>query len=164
MRFLYLLLILLILPIISCSDDNPTASKPTLDTTPKAQGDRFGGIDRWDGDNWVSAERIATINTTWRFISYSGDLDNDTGGRVTGGYTVKFTNPANELLNVRIGTFRFFDELDILIDEFNVIPDDEFTIQANSSRTRNGSFNFTVANLAVTELIVRMGIGGRLSF
>ena len=54
--------------------------------------------------------------------------------------------------------------MNINLAEFNIIPDDEFSVGPSAEKTRTGTFEITVASLLVTELITRMGIFGSAPF
>ena len=54
--------------------------------------------------------------------------------------------------------------MNINLAEFNIIPDDEFSVGPSAEKTRTGTFEITVASLLVTELITRMGIFGSAGF
>jgi hypothetical protein len=160
MRSLYLLLIL---SIISCSDDNPTASIPTLDTTPKTHTLSFD-ISRWDGSGFVNTGSQIDLVTTWRFTSYEGDIESDVfGGRLRGGYSVEYINPTGDSLNVVIQGIRFTDELGLTIIQNTFISADYydvFKIPANSSITRNSTFNIYAERGSIAELMTQLRVFG----
>ena len=156
------LLLFALLPIIACSDDDkPTAPTPTLNTTPRTETDSYFYINQWDGSNWVATTSQVNLQTTWRFTSYDGITSGvDNGGTISGGYTIEFTNTSNKLVDGRISKIMLYDSIGITIAEFDVYPDDEFTIMGNGSTKRTGTFRVEVVNLAEAELITAMSMFG----
>ena len=144
---------------VGCSDDSPTASKPTLDTAPHTHDNTFR-IQEWDGDNWVNSGQNVSLKTVWRFISF---VEVDGGVNISGGYTITVTNPTSKIVELGIHELKFYDLVGITIAEYD-LRNDEFTIDPFGERTRTGTFNISLASLEVTELITRMGMFGTSGF
>ena len=154
---------LLALSLWGCSDDSAKVTalpEPTLDTAPVKHTGTFP-LDEWNGAKWIDSGQSISLETTWRFI---GSVEVDTGLKVSGGYTIKFTNPTNRVVEVGIIKLKFYDNVDITIAEYDIIPDDTFNIDPSEEITRNGTFEITVGSLEVTELITEMGIWAYAGF
>ena len=156
-----ILVSLLTLSLWGCSDDSPTASKPTLDTTPHTHSTTFLPIQEWTGSRWSISGYNVSLDITWRFVSSVGL---GTGLRVSGGYTINFANSTDRIVEVDMSKVRFFDSESILIAEYDLIPWDEFDIGPSGKLTRNGTFEIIVGSLEATELITKMGIFGSAGF
>jgi hypothetical protein len=143
-----------------CGDDSPTASKATLDTAPRTDSLTYV-IQEWNGSEWINSIHSVSVESSWRFVS---SVEEDRGLSVSGGYTLTLTNPTDRVVLYRIGKLKFYDSSDIAIAEYDVIPQDEFNIEPSGKFTRTGTFNITVANLEVTELITRMGLTASCGF
>jgi hypothetical protein len=148
--------------LLAC-DDKPTESKFELNTNPRSHESRFN-VQRWDSETreWSYTTDSAPVHITWRFLSSSEQSD---GGHIlAAGFVLDWENPNSEEVTIRVGHLTLYDISGIPMAEHDLVPDLEFPIEANGSRTRNGNFEFSVQDLEITEQVVRMGVFGSVSY
>jgi len=150
--------------LFACGKDDSASSKMTLDTSPKEHIGTTFQVQRWNSSTsaWESSSSTVEVDTEWRFISYLELSDGSVA--VKGGYTTEWTNTTSELIECRLSKTIFYDSSAIPLAEHDVIPDDTFNVSANSSNTRNGSFEIYFDDLSVTDQVTRMGLFGAAVF
>ena len=139
--------------VIACGDDgSPTSSSPSLDTAPR-QKERTYQIQRWDArtQTWDKTTDVVTVLVEWRFVS---SRETATGVLVNGGYTIAWTNPTSEKVDVSVTKLLFQDASGIPVAE--VVLNDAFVINPQSDRTRTGTFEIALDNLAVSSEVIDM--------
>ena len=143
-----------------CSENasNPVAH---IDTEPRVNEFNFP-IQEWDGENWVYSQSQVFTDTIWRITGSARRAD----GRfiVAGGYLITMTNPNSRRVNITIGELRFLDSNDITIADYDVSPDDDFSLDPGGSVRRSGNFEIVLLSLDSLDLIVFLGIMAKSSF
>ena len=157
--YMYIALVY-ILFLSGCSESggNPVAQ---IDTDSRVNEFNFP-IQEWDGKNWVYSQSQVFTETVWRFTGSVSRAD----GRVivAGGYMITMTNPNARRVNITIGELRFLDTNDITIADYDVSPDDDFSIDPGGSVRRSGDFEIELLSLDSLDLIVFLGIMAKSSF
>lgn len=137
---------------LGCSgDESPTASKSALDTSARHEVTYFE-IQRWNASTqiWEYTRDQVTVTLDWRFVASTETV---AGVLVSGGYTIVWDNPKSEKVNVHVDKFLFQDRTQIPVTE--LVVNDSFDINPNSTRQRTGTFEINLANLAVSGEVTR---------
>ncbi len=143
----------LILGLLGCSEDSPTAPEPTLDTTPRTANISWK-ISGRDGTNCVNSGQPISAEIGWRFISFRQYTD---GVKVSGGYSITLKNPNDRYVEFTLESLSFLDALNIAITEDDILNEDMIVIPALGDNLMMGTFDVVVAQLEVTELITTLG-------
>ena len=135
-----------------CSNNSPTSTEPTLDTTTKESSGSWT-IQRWDGANWIDTADKLSIDKTWRFISYL-ELD-DRSVRIKGGYTLDLSNPSDNDVEFSFNKLSFNDKDGIPIYEYTFYDIDRF-VSANGTDSYSGMFEIDLNNIDTANQITEM--------
>ena len=77
---------------------------------------------------------------------------------------ITMTNPNSRRVNIAIGELRFLDSNDITIADYDVSPDDDFSLDPGGYVRRSGNFEIVLLSLDSLDLIVFLGIMAKSSF
>jgi hypothetical protein len=119
--------------LLACSEDKkPTAPEPVLDINTRSR----------EGDTYEAEPNIA-VDLRYRLIAFD-DLRNE----VLGSYELTLTSTKATTITATVGRLVFEDASGLQIAEY-VFADggDKFTVDAFSSRTREGNFTISLPSL-----------------
>jgi len=157
--YMYIVLVYLLF-LFGCSE---TVKNPVVHIDTDSRVNEFNfPIQEWDGKHWVYSPSQVFTETAWRFTGSASRAD----GRliVAGGYMITMTNPNARRVNITIGELRFLDTNDITVADYDVSPDDDFSIDPGGSVRRSGDFEIELLSLDILDLIVFLGIMAKSSF